>query len=113
MQAEIEEACLFVMSHEVDMQNPVCWLRRSRTPTGPRFVVPSGHGDVNVIRQVLQPFNIECTKRASRQDLETQDVGQAAKEPIRYTHLQVLLYLWIQATACLMYSRNECSGNKS
>ena len=34
LQAEVKDAALFIMSHEVDMQNPVCWLHR-RTATGP------------------------------------------------------------------------------
>jgi hypothetical protein len=88
VQAEVNDASLFIMSHEVDMQNPICWLERNTAAaTAGRhlFVVPSIHVDVNPIRQVLLPFNMTFTQRASRPDVQPRAEGL---EPVRYSNSQ-------------------------
>lgn len=50
MQAEVAEAVLAVAAHDVDLQNPLCWL--ARPAGGGAFAVPPGHDSVNPVRQV-------------------------------------------------------------
>jgi hypothetical protein len=76
----VRGASLFIMSHEVDMQNPICWLSRTPSPGG--FAIPPGRDEVNPIRQVLQPFEMRVEQRASRPD------AGASGDAERYAHVQ-------------------------
>ena len=84
MQAEVRGASLFIMSHEVDMQNPVCWLSRAPLHSkGPAFNIPEDRADVNPIRRVLQPFQMRVSQHASRPD------AASATAAARFAHVQV------------------------
>jgi hypothetical protein len=76
MQAVASKVALYVMSHMVDMQNPVCWLER--TVSG--VVIPKDHGEANPVRLVLQPFHVKVKHQASRPDIEGTPLGQATPQ---------------------------------
>ena len=52
--------------------------------------VPACQFDVNPIRQVLQPFRMRVSQRASRPDATAAiDSSSGDAEPVRYAHVQV------------------------
>lgn len=84
------------------MQNAVCWLRRGGSACGDRFVVPSGHGGVNPIRRVLQPFDVRVAQHATAGGGEQ---GEAAHVQVRLSRIALAPF-----RACARRHTEQCSS---
>ena len=84
MQAVASNAALYLMSHEVDLQNPVCWLDKG--PAG--YSLPDVDQQVNPIRLCVQPCRLQFRSQAAhvKSDHETTDTKNS---PVQYMHMKV------------------------
>ena len=82
VQANASNAALYIMRHDVDLDNPICWLHKG--PTG--YSIPNLDQMVNPVRMVLQPFQLHfCSHTA----LSTTEAVHAPRAPVEYLQMNV------------------------
>jgi hypothetical protein len=73
------------MRHDVDMQNPVCWLEKSVSG----YCLPDAELQVNPIRLVIQPFQLHFRSQASCPRADLDMGGSGSKAPVQYLQMKV------------------------
>lgn len=83
VQALASNAALYIMSHDVDMQNPVCWLEKGVSG----YSLPDMEQQVNPIRLCVQPCQLQFRSQAAhaKSELDT----NTKNNPVQYLHMKV------------------------
>lgn len=82
VQANASNAALYIMRHDVDLENPICWLEKG--PAG--YIIPNLDQMVNTVRMVLQPFQLHFNSHTA---LAATDASQASRAPVEYLQMNV------------------------
>lgn len=82
VQANARNAALYIMRHDVDIENPICWLEKG--PTG--YTIPNLEQMVNPVRMVLHPFQLSFKSRTA---LTATEPSHDARAPVEYLQMNV------------------------
>lgn len=82
VQANANNAALYIMRHDVDLENPICWLEKG--PAG--HIIPNLDQMVNPVRMVLQPFQLHFNCHTA---LAPTDAAHASRAPVEYLQMNV------------------------
>jgi hypothetical protein len=85
MQAIASNAALYIMSHDVDMQNPVCWLEKGVAG----YSLPDMEHQVNPIRLCVQPCQLQFRSQAAHARSEKDSATRTRNSPVQYLHMKV------------------------
>eukprot|EP00892_Ulva_mutabilis_P001714 jgi/Ulvmu1/11543/UM078_0033.1 len=82
IEANASNAALYIMRHDVDLDNPICWLQKG--PAG--YTIPNLDQMVNPVRMVLQPFQLNfCSHTA----LARNEAAHAPGAPVEYLQMNL------------------------
>lgn len=105
MQAVASNAALYIMSHDVDMQNPVCWLEKGVSG----YSLPDMSQQVNPIRLCVQPCQLQFRSQAAHAKSEQDTSHNAKNSPVQYLHMKVCWCLAAMVIMIFVSTRAGCS----
>ena len=78
------EMCIRDRSHDVDMQNPVCWLEKGLSG----YSLPD-RDQVNPIRLCVQPCQLQFRSQAAHAKSDQESTTNTKNNPVQYMHMKV------------------------
>jgi hypothetical protein len=89
VQAVASNAALYIMSHSVDMQNPVCWLEKGVSG----YSLPDIEQQINPIRLCVQPCQLQFRSQTAHTKSEQDSTTNTKNNPVQYLHMKVRAFL--------------------